>query len=555
MDLANENLIVAKGKTVNSVSFPYSNIYDPRYRLRKNAKINNINIEIFEAEGTVTKKKRTITVEAQVDQDGVSTHLVSTYKLNKRGQIIECTNNSSYEGVSGYKFKYDKNGNYIEVTITSTSDTVQTNYCEYDARNNLVKTQSTNNSGEAGTYIEFEYDAAGNRTVYSVKYASGDLMFGVEYTYDKKGRCTEEYNARYDIRTKYTYDSVGRYASKVHDNKGNVTTTEYTYDKNGLLSKTLEKYSNGQIVEQDYVYDYSGANVYVVSMNLDEYGTQDNSTRFGYLTDLFIGDYPVYEDGFHSPVNHQFNKAFLEESGFTVVSSTEELINAIKPGAGIIIAPGYYNMSEYLEELDPDSFNKSHKYVKLNKNYDGYELVIDDVDDLMISGGYADPDETMIVIDPRYSAVFRFEDCDGLQLNSFTAGHTKTGTCVGNVIDLYNCKNVGIYHVDLFGCGVYGLGIYMGSGDIRVYNSCIHDCEYGIFEMYALEGKVTFKNCLFYGSNSGGYLILMSEGEEYDVTFERCSFGEGETNGLCYNEGIECIDCLWSEVTFFPEWG
>ena len=277
---------------------------------------------------------------------------------------------------------------------------------------------------------------------------------------------------------------------------------------------------------------------------------------FGYMINDYVGEYPVYEDGFWSPVNHNYNKAFLEESGFTVVTNAEELINAIRPGAGVIIAPGEYNLSDYIENLDLVKFNSSHKYVQLNKNFDGFELVIKDVDDLLISGGYEDPDDTILLIDPRYSAVFRFEDCDRLQLCSFTAGHTSRGNCEGNVIDLYACKDVGIYNVDLFGCGVYGLGIYYESGNVRVFNSCIHDCEYGIDELYELGGNVTFTNCMFYGSNAAGSWYSFDNDSDVELTFKKCSFGEEETNGLFYREDyITFIDCLWSTITRYPEWG
>ena len=555
-DVSNDRLVVAKGKTVNSITFPYSPTLDPRYVLRKGAKIKDVNIDASYFIGTSTKKGRTITVEAQSSSDPLGDHYVSTYKYNKRGQITEVTTESAYNSNIGYNFKFDKNGNYKELSYSEPGDIVVTTTYEYDANNNLVKGYTTGNDYAYDTYLTFEYDANGNRTEYAVRYAGGEIMTGVEYTYDNKGRCIEEYNARYDNRTKYTYDAQGRLIEKIGNNKGDIIETSYIYDKNGMLISTIEKGDEGYITQLLYSYDYLGNRAYLVSQHIDEDGVIDNDSRFGYMINDYVGEYPVYEDGFWSPVNHNYNKAFLEESGFTVVTNAEELINAIRPGAGVIIAPGEYNLSDYIENLDLVKFNSSHKYVQLNKNYDGFELVIKDVDDLLISGGYEDPGDTILLIEPRYSAVFRFEDCDRLQLCSFTAGHTSRGNCKGNVIDLYACKDVGIYNVDLFGCGVYGLVIYYESGNVRVFNSCIHDCEYGIDELYELGGNVTFTNCMFYGSNAAGSWYSFDNDSDVELTFKKCSFGEEETNGLFYREDyITFIDCLWSTITRYPEWG
>ena len=110
--------------------------------------------------------------------------------------------------------------------------------------------------------------------------------------------------------------------------------------------------------------------------------------------------------------------------------------------------------------------------------------------------------------------------------------------------------------MDLFGCGVYGLGIYYESGNVRVFNSCIHDCEYGIDELYELGGNVTFTNCMFYGSNAAGSWYSFDNDSDVELTFKKCSFGEEETNGLFYREDyITFIDCLWSTITRYPEWG
>ena len=39
------------------------------------------------------------------------------------------------------------------------------------------------------------------------------------------------------------------------------------------------------------------------------------------------------------------------KTDFTHVSTTEELLEAIRPGAQILVEPGYYNLSEYIENV------------------------------------------------------------------------------------------------------------------------------------------------------------------------------------------------------------
>ena len=209
-------------------------------------------------------------------------------------------------------------------------------------------------------------------------------------------------------------------------------------------------------------------------------------------------------------------------------------------------------MSLYIENTD--SYKIDNPYIYIDENFvDGKELVINDCDDLLISGGSAYRGDTTLVIDPRYSAVIKFEKCNDLKLSSFTCGHTNRGTCEGNVIDLYQCKNVDFYNMDMFGCGVYGLGADVVTSNVNVYNSVIHDCSAGPFCFNGIQDSATFTNCVFYGSEGGGYWSKVYDDSR--VTFKKCSFGEEETNSLSFQDKFDFIDCFWSEVTRYPEYG
>ena len=132
-------------------------------------------------------------------------------------------------------------------------------------------------------------------------------------------------------------------------------------------------------------------------------------TEDGFLYDMghvtlensYLGDTQRYEDGFISPVHDgSFDKEEYEKAGYTVVETVEEFINAIAPGAKIMIAPGYYNMSEFIE--NHSSYVTNH--VVIDDNWaDGHELVIVDCDDLVISGGATSSYVTELVIDATHT--------------------------------------------------------------------------------------------------------------------------------------------------------
>ena len=235
------------------------------------------------------------------------------------------------------------------------------------------------------------------------------------------------------------------------------------------------------------------------------------------------------------------------------VSSTEELLEAIRPDVEIVLEPGYYNMSEYLEEVwatEGESWNERHPYVQLQECYDGVEVLIRRVDTMSIWGN--NEDLTEIVVDPRYAAVLNFEECYDITLSGLTMGHTETGDCSGNVLNFYRCRDIQLSAMDLYGCGVYGLGCYDGTGELYVYSSTIRDCAYGSMEIYSGMGRFEFRNCSLTGSNAFSYY----EPSDYsELAFYECVFGDKETSYFMFREDIIAEDCVWSDNYEYPEYG
>ena len=242
------------------------------------------------------------------------------------------------------------------------------------------------------------------------------------------------------------------------------------------------------------------------------------------------------------------------KGGEISVSSVEELLEAIRPGAKIVIEPGTYNLSEFAETaaVEARDFSVDGKeYVRLRECFDGTEIVISGVKGLSIRGASGDISQTQLVVDPRYAAVLNFEDCDQLSLTSMTMGHTAQAYCAGNVVNLSYCRGAVLDRLDLYGCGVYGLALDNGSGDVRISNSIIRDCSEGPFSIERAVGVVEFIDCALEGSEGPGYYY---QPETSDLRFIRCSFGEEESNYWYFSEDVTEEDCSWSEITEYPDY-
>lgn len=235
------------------------------------------------------------------------------------------------------------------------------------------------------------------------------------------------------------------------------------------------------------------------------------------------------------------------DEGTVEVSTVEELINAIGPDADITIKPGYYNLSEYIEDIwenGGDKWNEDHQYVKLAECYDGVEIIIERADGISIKGGGTDTAATEIVIDPRYAAVLNFTDCQNIKLSSLTMGHTDMGDCSGNVINFTDCKNIELRNMDIYGCGVCGIGAYNGTNNMLMYDSTIRDCFYGALEIYGCSGRFEFYDSVFKDNNGYCYIDVS---QDMAVSFYRCDFGVKETEYIMFSNDIYTEDCTYSQ--------
>ena len=245
-----------------------------------------------------------------------------------------------------------------------------------------------------------------------------------------------------------------------------------------------------------------------------------------------------------------------EDGASVAVSSVEELLEEIKPGACIVLQPGYYNLSETIEELwntQGQEWNEQHTYVQLEECFDGVQLVICNAYDLTVLGGSENTAYTEIVTEPRYATVFIFRDCENVVLRNLTMGHTETGQCEGNVLDFYGCNNISMSAMDLYGCGYYGIGAFKGTGELYVYSSTIRDCSGGSMNICEADGKLEFHNCWF---ENNGIWSNYETSSTSSLSFYECCFGSTERDYFMYHPDVYTKDCTWEEgEEVAPEYG
>ena len=154
------------------------------------------------------------------------------------------------------------------------------------------------------------------------------------------------------------------------------------------------------------------------------------------------------------------------------VSTVDELLNAIGPDRVIELNGGTYDLSQ---SEGYGTSNGEDWYWR--ECYDGFELVIHDVENLCISG----LDDAEIVTRPRYANVLSFVQCSSISLEAVTMGHTvEDGFCTGGVLNLESCNNVNVSYSALYGCGT--VGIWATNCDGVYATGCeIYDCSsYGV---------------------------------------------------------------------------
>ena len=240
-------------------------------------------------------------------------------------------------------------------------------------------------------------------------------------------------------------------------------------------------------------------------------------------------------------------EASVAEDETIHVSTAGGFLEAIAPGVVIELAPGTYNLTEYLREASDNISN----YVARSFT-DGWQAEIHNVERLTIYG--AKDGKVEIVAEPRYSAVLYFNDCSDIAIENITFGHTiEQGNCEGAVLAFDYCRKISLDSLDLYGCGTYGVAADH-TVNITLKDCIIRECSYGIvdllcsdtvfegcafrdnrgFDLLNLNGSFAhFEGCSFTGNEGDNFLPAYYHNDsESGARFERCTFGRWESRRL-----------------------
>lgn len=178
-----------------------------------------------------------------------------------------------------------------------------------------------------------------------------------------------------------------------------------------------------------------------------------------------------------------------DENGFVHVSTADEFLAAIYPGASILMDGESFDLAS---AENYGSYGGEYYYWR--ETYDGPELVISGCDGLSVTGNLDSPESVNITAFPRYANVLYFEFCNDLVLSGFTAGHEQApGDCAGGVLYFDCCGDVTVDSCRLYGCGILGISAN-ASTSINVLDTEIYDCTYGGASFFQCDG-IRFSGC------------------------------------------------------------
>ena len=204
-----------------------------------------------------------------------------TYKYDNIGNMTEKTDRNG----TVTKYTYDSIGNITKETASKNGVT-NTHEMTYGLTGAMIKDKNENMEisyvyGETGNTKEESYKLGENN--YLISYArNNDGTIGGKILYSSKGKIST--NWLYDAKshTKYTYDKRGRMTQVTEftnpTSTFSSTKTKYSYDLNGNRTKT--EYGNGLTTE--YVYNKAGM---LTEMKNNKNGSNIETLKYDYYYD------------------------------------------------------------------------------------------------------------------------------------------------------------------------------------------------------------------------------------------------------------------------------
>lgn len=227
----------------------------------------------------------------------------------------------------------------------------------------------------------------------------------------------------------------------------------------------------------------------------------------------------------------------VSADGIYTVSTPDEFIDAIGSDRTIHVSGGTLDLST-ARSYGKDTGNEKCAW---EEEFDGYQLVIQDVKNLTITGD--GKVATEIATQPRYAQVLYLRSCENVALSGFTAGHTpEAGSCVGGVVYLEGCTGVSIRDVGLYGCGVIGVHT-QNCRDVTVANSDIYECSYQGVNFQDSTG-IRVANCRFYDlgkKEDWGADAVFLLGNCSDVRVSDCEIYDNRVDSFISSSSVDQV--------------
>ena len=200
---------------------------------------------------------------------------------------------------------------------------------------------------------------------------------------------------------------------------------------------------------------------------------------------------------------------------YVIVSTAQELADAIAPGRCITLKEGVYDLSTVTETASP--------YVEAGSDlgYYGYmrkaALLVSGVEGLTLQ---AAPGAKVEIVTPdMHSEVLMFRQCVDITVSGIEAGHTVTGEyeCDAGVVFLEQSADITIIDCLFYGCG--SVGIWLRDCDfVQVVDTTVTDCSLRAVDL-SNSYDITFAGCRFVDNRAYGGIIY---GSSSTAVFSHC---------------------------------
>ena len=236
-----------------------------------------------------------------------------------------------------------------------------------------------------------------------------------------------------------------------------------------------------------------------------------------------------------------FTKAGLAP---TAVSDVKGFLEAVAPGAVILLEPGTYDLTAWAKTLSARelrTWNRDHDHVRLDEREDSVEVTILDVDGLVISGTAG---RTELTAESPEISVLHFLDCANFSLSGLTMRHTGEGDedSAGSLLGLDRSSHMILSGLELHG-GREAVDTW-NCQNLFLYDSTVQDSTQAPLSMMSCSGEFSLRDCVFTGSGEG--FDIFASDEAY-VSFLRCVFGQAESESLSDRNDVTAEDCQWAE--------